>query len=86
MTTYEKFSGNQLIQCVELNVKSLMTLISEIKHSSLNCEFDPSICDVINEYIQIVQTDCQTIMNNIKSNLFSDKMCHTTQSIYGSTL
>jgi len=85
MTAYENFSGNQLVQCVELNVKSLMILISEIKNSSLNCEFDSSIFDVINEYIQIVQTDCQTIMNNIKSNLFSDKMCHTTQIINGNT-
>jgi len=82
MTAYEIFSGNELIQYVELHVKSLMTLISEIKHSS---QFDPSICDVINEYIQIVQADYQTIMNDIKSNLFSNKMSHTTQSIYGNT-
>ncbi|XP_029346483.1 uncharacterized protein LOC115034275 [Acyrthosiphon pisum] len=82
MTEYEFFSGNELVQHVELKVKSLMIIISEIKQSSLNYEFDTSIRNDINEYIQIVETDCQTIINDIKNNLFSNKIYHKTQNIY----
>ncbi|XP_060876652.1 repetitive organellar protein-like [Metopolophium dirhodum] len=82
MTENEFFSGDELLQHVELKVKSLMIIISEIKQSSLNYEFDPSIRNDINEYIQIVETDCQTIINDIKNNLFSNKMYHKTQNIY----
>jgi len=85
MTAYEIFSGNDLVQHVELKVKSLMIIISEIKQSSLNYEFDPSIRNDINEYIQIVETDCQTIINDIKNNLFSNKIYHKSQNIYSNT-
>lgn len=86
MAAYEIFSGNELAQNLELKVKSLMKIISDIKQSSINTEFDPSISNDINEYIQMVQTDCQTILNNTKNNLFSNKIDHTTQSVYGSIL
>ncbi|KAL4090563.1 hypothetical protein QTP88_025369 [Uroleucon formosanum] len=82
MTAHEIISGNELVQHVELKVKSLMIIISEIKQSSLNYEFDPSIRNDINEYIQIVETDCQTIINDIKNNLFSNKIYDKTQNIY----
>jgi len=85
MTEYKFFSGNELVKHVELKVKSLMIIISEIKQSSLNYEFDPSTRNDINEYIQIVETDCQTIINDIKNNLFSNKIYHKTQNIYGNT-
>lgn len=62
-----------------------MIIISEIKQSSLDYEFDLSIRNDINEYIKIVQTDCETIINDIKNNLFSNKIYRTTQNIYGNT-
>lgn len=79
MTANEVFSRNELVQSIELKVKSLKILISEIKQSCHNDEFDPSICNDINEYLQIVQTDCQTIMNDNNNNL----LYNTTQNIYG---
>lgn len=78
MTANEVFSGNELVQSIELKVKSLKILISEIRQSCHNDEFDPSICNDINEYLQIVQTDCQTIMNDNNKLLYN-----TTQNIYG---
>ncbi|XP_050059286.1 repetitive organellar protein-like isoform X3 [Aphis gossypii] len=77
MTANEVFTGNELVQSIELKVKSLKILISEIRQSCHNDEFDPSICNDINEYLQIVQTDCQTIMNDNNKLLYN-----TTQNIY----
>lgn len=86
MTANEDFSKNELMYNVQLKVKSLITLISEIKQSSLIYEFDPSICNDINEYVQSVQADCRTIMNNIKYNGSSNQTLYcTAQNIYGNT-
>lgn len=78
MTANEVFSGNELVQNIELKVKSLKILISEIRQTCHNDEFDPSICNDINEYLQIVQTDCQTIRNDNNNLLYN-----TTQNVYG---
>lgn len=58
---------------IELKVMSLMTMLSEIKQLSDDNEFDLSICNDIYAYIQIIQTDCQKIINNNKYDLFSNK-------------
>jgi hypothetical protein len=81
MNANKVFSGNELVQNIEQKAKSLKVLITEIKQSSHNDEIDPSIFNDINAYIEIVQTDCQTIMNDINNNLLH----HIPQNIYGNT-
>lgn len=63
-------SGNNLMENIQLKLKSLTTLLSEIKQSSPNNEFDPLIYNDIYTYIQVIQTDCQKIINNNKYDLF----------------
>lgn len=79
MIANELFSSNDLVENIQLKLKSLTTLLTEIKESSPNNEFDPLISDDIYTYIQIVQTDCQQIINN-KCDLSSNK--DDIQNIY----
>lgn len=73
MIVNEFLSGNVLMDNIQLKVKSLMAMLSEIKQPGNNNEFDLSICNDIYAYIQIIQTDCQRIINNNKYDLFSNK-------------
>lgn len=70
---------NNLLENVQIKIKSLMALLSEIKESSPNYEFDVSICNDIYSYIQIIQNDCQRIEDY---NLFLKKN-YTFQNNYG---
>lgn len=72
MIANELFSSNDLVNNIQLKLKSLIKLLSEIKESNQNNEFDPLILNDIYTYIQIVQTDCQKIINN-NYNLSSNK-------------
>lgn len=63
-------SGNELMDSIRLKVKSLTALLSEIKQPNNNYEFDPSICNDIYAYINIVQTDCQKLVNDNKFDSF----------------
>lgn len=73
MTTNELCAGITCMDNVQLKVNSLMLLLTEIKESNLSYDFDPSICNDIHEYVRIVQSDCQRIINNDKYNLISKK-------------
>jgi hypothetical protein len=78
--TENQFENNS-VKNIQIKIKSLVALLSEIKESSHNNEFDASICNDIYTYIQIIQNDCQRIEDY---NLFSNKD-YTIQNIYGST-
>lgn len=82
MAVNEFLPGNDLFDDIELKVKSLTTVLSDIKQPNHNCEFDPSICNNIYTYIKVVQTDCQRIINNKKYNIFSNNDC-IVQNING---
>lgn len=69
MTAYE-FSS-VLMDNIQLKVKSLETLLREIKQCSHNFEYNLSICNDIQAYIRNILTDCHRIVNNNKFNLFS---------------
>lgn len=64
LTTDELDSKDNLVNTVQLKVKSIMTLLSEIKKSDTDCDFDPSLCNDICSYINVVQTDCERVINN----------------------
>lgn len=80
MAEIELFSEDDSVENVLLKVKSLVTLLSEIKESSGNYELDQSIFNDIHTYIQIIQSDCKRIKDNY--NLFSNR---TVKNIYGNT-
>lgn len=83
MSTKNEFTnGIVLMENIQLKVKSLETLLYEIKQISHNYEFDSSICEDIYAYIRNILTDCQIIVNNNKYNLFLTKD-HTIQHIHG---
>jgi len=84
MTTNDLFSGNALMDNIKQKMESLKSLLSEIKHSNQNHEFDPSIFNSIYEYINIVQTDCQRITKNKNFHLFSNTN-ETIQNVFGNT-
>jgi len=73
-------SGNELIDSINLTVKSLTALLSEITQPGNDYEFDPSICNDIYAYINIVQTDCQKLVNDNKFDSFSNKDRATRQT------
>lgn len=85
MTTNDLLSGKDLSDSIQLKVKSLMTLLFEIKQSAKNYEFDSSICNDIHSYIHDVQTDCQNVLNNEKYNLLSNKD-DSIQKVFGNIL
>lgn len=82
MNTNKFFSGNDLVDRIQFKVKSLMSLLSELKQPNYNFEFDPSICDDIYAFIEIIQTDCQKISSNNKHGLLSNQG-HSIQIIHG---
>lgn len=82
MAVNERLPGNDLLDDIQQKVKSLTTVLSQIKQPSHNYEFDPSICNNIYTYIKVIQTDCQRIIKNNKYNLFSNNDC-TAQNING---
>jgi len=82
MTTNESFTGNNLVDDVQQKVKSLMSLLSEIKQPGQNCEIGQSLCDDIYSYINIVQTDCQKVLNDDKYSQFS-KTENTIPNVFG---
>lgn len=63
-------SENDLINNIQLKVKSLMTLLTELQQPSHNYKFNPSICNDIYMYIKNIETDCQRISINNKYNMF----------------
>lgn len=63
MTSDDLFSRNNLVDNIQLKVKSLKTLLTELQKPSHNYKFDPSICNDIYTYIKNVETDCQRINN-----------------------
>lgn len=85
MATNDLLSGKDLADSIQLKVKSLMTLLFEIKQSAKNYEFDSSMCNDIYSYINVVQTDCQNVLNNEKYNLLLNKD-DSTQKVFGNIL
>jgi len=73
MTENVSSFGNELVDNINLKVKLLTALLSEIKESNHNNEFDPAVCNDIYAYISIVQADCQKLMNNNKYHSISNK-------------
>lgn len=73
MIANEFSSGNFLMDNIQLKIKSLMAMLSEIKEPSNDNEFDLAICNDIYAYVQNIQTDCQRIINNDKYDLFLNK-------------
>lgn len=61
MTSDDQFSRNNLVDNIQLKVKSLKTLLTELQQPSHNYNFDPSICNDIYTYIKNVETDCHRI-------------------------
>lgn len=82
---HESFTGNNLVDDIQQKVKSLMSLLSEIKQLGQNDEIDQSLCDDIYSYIDVVQTDCQKVLNSDKYNQFS-KTDDTIQNFFGRCL
>lgn len=82
MTAY-KFS-TVLVDNIQLKVKSLETLLCEIKQCNHNSEFDLSICNDIYAYIRNILTDCHKIVNNDQHNLFSTEY-HEIQNNHSMT-
>lgn len=84
MNTNEFFSGNNLVDKIQLKVKSLISLITELKQPNYNAEFDPSICDDMYAFIKTIQSDCQKISSNNKDGSLSNQG-HSIQIIHGNT-